>query len=287
MVNKGKFIVPESERIEYDRLVQRANRRIQRNIKYSEDFTSDVAKRNITGGYDDKTKWVSDKTVFSRSKVFESEKDYQQYKRHLEKWGASGTYEKSLEALDKAYYKSIIKALTTTAIDNGNGVLYENGQLPRNLAKKIKDLTLEQKMSFFDGGDPTEDIEANGWDSWDYIGVDRDEFVDITEAHINKLKGIVPSDNYKPLATQKPKKKKPNATAKKTISKSKKKTAKKKKKISKKTIRKVKKIIKKTVKGAVKNVNERAITPGQPGSVKHGKALQPPKNKTIKNFNQD
>lgn len=264
--NNGKYIVPEAERVEYDRLVQRANRRIKKNIQLAEGLKSDIARRSLTFDYENKDKWASDKTVFSRSKVFESEKEYKQYVRHLEQWGAPGEYSKSEQVLREQYYKSIVKALTTTAIDNGNGVLLKNGRLPGNLNAKIKALSTDQMLSFFDVGDPTEDIEKNGWDSWDYIGVDRDEFVDITEAHINKLKKLYPAPTdvknedgtYKltPAKKKKPTKKKP---------------AKKKKKKTK-------------VKFSIKN---RAVSSGRAGTVKHGKALQPPKNKTIKNFNQD
>lgn len=268
---KGKFIVPEAERVEYDRLVQRANRRIKKNIGIAEGLKSDIARRSLTFGYDNKDKWATDKTVFSRSKVFEDEKEYKQYRRHLEQWGTPGDYAKSEAVLRNRYYKSIIRALTTTAIDNGNGILLESGRLPGNINAKIKSLSTDQLLSFFDVADPTEDIEKNAWDSHTYIGIDRDEFIDITEAHLNKLKQLypAPTDVKNEDGTYKltpPKKKKP----------AKKKPAKKTKAKTKKNKSKAKITIK-----------SRAVSSGRAGTVKHGKALQPKQNKTIKNFNKD
>lgn len=206
MATSKKFVIPLEEQKEFDLMVQRANRRMQATFKYmqQEDIKDDKTQRALIGAYASAENWHTARTVFSRSKRFESEKDYQQYKRHVLQWGEGGDYIRSPENVKKDYYKAIIKALTTTAIDNANGVLDERGRLPGDLARKIKNLTLEQMVHFFDN-DPTQTIEYAGWSSDDYIGVDEDEFVDITVSHLKALRQLYPKKRKK--TTKKRKKK--------------------------------------------------------------------------------
>ena len=213
----NKYIVPENEQREFDLLVQRANRRVLSNLKQIEknNITSENTVRSLMGDYADSKEWLTKKTPFSRAKKFNSEKDYRQYVRHISQWGAEGDdFTRSEDAIKERYYKSIIQALTTTAIDNGNGVLTKTGRLPGNLAKKIRELSLEQLTNFFDHSDPTESIESQGWGSENYIGVDREEFVDITKSHIDALKELFPDTNQT-TTTKTKKKKKAKKTAKK------------------------------------------------------------------------
>lgn len=202
----NKFTVPSADRKEFDLMVQRANRRIQASLRYIQQngIESDNAQRALVGDYADINAWHTSKTVFSRSKTFASEKAYRQYVRHVEQWGGKN-FERSVESVKEGYYKAIIQALTTTAIDNGNGVLTAKGTLPGGLAKKIRELSLEQMANFFEHSDPTEDIEYQGFRSDEYIGVDRGEFVDITTARLNALSNIFPN---KAPAKPTPKKKK-------------------------------------------------------------------------------
>ena len=206
----NKFVVPSADRKEFDLMVQRANRRIQASLKYiqNEGITSESTQRALVGDYSDVSAWHTSKTTFSRAKTFASEKAYNQFVRHVQQWGGK-EYERSVENVKEGYYKSIIQALTTTAIDNGNGVLTAKGKLPGNLAKKIRELSLEQMTNFFEHSDPTESIESQGWASEDYIGVDRGEFVDITVGHLNSLKQLFPEQNQKaPVKKRKGRKKK-------------------------------------------------------------------------------
>lgn len=205
----AKFKVPKEERQEFDLLVQRANRRVLANLKQvaKDKITSDTAIRSLLGDYADSSEWLTKRTPFSRSKTFESEKAYKQYIRHISQWGGDD-FIRSEEAIKQRYYKNIIQALTTTAIDNGNGVLTKTGRLPGNLAKKIRELSLEQLTNFFDHADPTESIETQGFGSENYLGVDRKEFVDITEAHISALKQIFPDNSTKPKSSKTKKKRK-------------------------------------------------------------------------------
>lgn len=191
----SKFVVPKSDQREFDRLIQRANRRIQANLKYiqQEEIKSEVAKRALLGDYTSQSNWAGSKSPFSRSKTFASEKAYKQYLRHVEQWGAKGSYDRSEEKLKEGYYKAIINALTTTALDNGGGgILTKTGRLPNNLARDVKNMTLEQMTHFFAEADPSEDLEYMPYSGEDYIGVDRQTFVDITRSKINTLKKIYP-----------------------------------------------------------------------------------------------
>lgn len=208
MAKISKYIVPVEEQKEFQLLVQRANRRMQSNLKYieKEGITSEAGQRALVGDYTDRSAWSSSKTVFSRSKTFESEKEYKQFRRHIEKWGGPD-FERSPDKIKEGYYKAIIQALTTTAIDNGNGVLLKSGKLPGNLAKHIRDLSLEQMSNFFAYNDITENIESQGWRSDEYIGVDRGEFVEITKSHINSLKQLYPTKSI-PKAKTRAKRKK-------------------------------------------------------------------------------
>lgn len=203
MAKKNSFKVPANERNEFDMLVQRANRRVKSSLKYiqREEIKSDVAQRALVSDYIDRGSWASEKTVFSRSKQFESEKAYKDFKRHIAQWG-DVDFPRSVEKVKEGYYRNIIQALTTTAIDNGNGVLTATGRLPGNLAKQIKELSLEQMTNFFNHSDPTEAIEYQGWGSDQYIGVDRGEFVDITRAHLNNLQQLFPSSTPKEVKTK-------------------------------------------------------------------------------------
>ena len=79
--------------------------------------------------------------------------------------------------------------MTVSAIDNGAMV---DGKLPGNIINRINNLTLEQMTEFFAHGDPTEEIENQGWRSDMYLGTDPDEFADITNAHINRLRQLYP-----------------------------------------------------------------------------------------------
>ena len=194
MAKNERFTIPRENWREFDRLVQRANRKILSNLAYiqKEEIKSDVTRRALLSDYADPTTWHTQKVTFSRSKRFNNEREYQQTLRHLEKWGnrESPDY-KDPESLKKGYYKSIIQALTTTAIENG-GILDEKGNLPRNIKRRIKNLSLEQMANFFDHGDPSEQFEKQGFSSDDFLGVDEEEFNETLDGLLNNLRKLYP-----------------------------------------------------------------------------------------------
>lgn len=209
MAKNERYVIPVEDRKDFDLLVQRANRRIKASLKYiqKEDIKSESAQRALVSDYYNQSAWYTSKTVFSRSKTFANEKAYRSFIRHVEQWGGT-SFDRSVTKVKEAYQKSIIRALTTTAIDNGNGVLTPSGRLPGGIAKQIKELSLEQLTNFFDHSDPTESIEYQGWASDMYLGVDSGEFVDITTAHLNALRTLFPAKPKKATARKRKRKKK-------------------------------------------------------------------------------
>lgn len=177
-------------------MVQRANRRIRSSLKYIEknDIQTENTKRALVGDYISPTARHTPTTTFSRTKVFESESAYKAYKRHVEQWGGKENV-RTASGVDKAYYEAIIKALTTTAQEHGEGQIFtEDGRLPAEIAEEIKKLTLEQKVNWFETSDISEDLEYSEWGYEDYVeGVDREKFVDLTLGRINQLKEIFPN----------------------------------------------------------------------------------------------
>lgn len=205
--SKG-YTVPASERREYDRMVQRANRRITANMRYiqQEEITSESAKRSLLSDYVDRGSWATEKTVFSRSIKFKSKREYESHKRHLMQWGATdaqrAAYEEktgqalddhTVEGLKKGYEKAIIRSLTQAAIDNN--IPLENGRLPGNIRQKIKGLTLEQMTHFFYNDDPVGDLEYLPYSEVDFNGVDEAGFVDNVDTIVNSLQQIFPNAN--------------------------------------------------------------------------------------------
>lgn len=195
--NNDIYKVPKELRQDFSLLVQRANRRIMSNLKYiqKEDIKDPRIHEALLGVKVDHADWHTQKTPFSRSIVFRAKKtedgrtitaeqQYKSYTRALEKYA-----DRNIEEVREGYYKNIIKSLTTLAIDTGN--LDEKGKLPANLARRIKNLSTEQLVHFFDD-DPTERIEGLRWGSDDYEGADMDQFVDVTVAHLKALRQVYP-----------------------------------------------------------------------------------------------
>lgn len=190
----SKYIVPASDRREFDRMVQRANRRINANLKFIqiENIKSESAQRALMSDYADRSNWHTPKTAFSRSIKFDSKKAYEQYKRHVMQWGGKNA-ERTVEGLKAGYEKAIIKSLTTAAIDNN--IPLDNGRLPGNIRQKIKGLSLEQMTHFFHNDEPVADMEYLPYSEVDFNGVDEQGFIDNVDTIINSLEQIYPNAN--------------------------------------------------------------------------------------------
>ena len=212
------YTVPADQRREYNNLVARANANIKRSLEFiqQEQIESDATRRALLHDYVSPVEWAGQKAVFSRSVRFNSEKEYEQTKRHLSKWGDNTVAikkddkivgyapENSVEGKRQEYIDAITNTLTRVAIANTDGVLTKGGKLPGQLKKKISSLTLEQMTHFFDN-DPTDAVEENRFDSLTYMGADEDEFVSITEAHLDALKELYPKAHLKAMKEAEPK----------------------------------------------------------------------------------
>lgn len=198
MSKNKKFRVPKNEQREYDLLVQRANRRIKKNLKYIQqqniqDFNT---VRALVHDYATPEAWAGRNTVFSRKKTFATEQEYKQTVEHLKEWGKKTTkknpnkYDRSIAEIRKGYEKAIIKALTTTAITATQGVLTPTGRLPKGMAKQIRELSLQQLTNWFEVADPTEDVEVERFSTAEYFGMEREQFIDTFERRMNLLKSI-------------------------------------------------------------------------------------------------
>lgn len=205
--NNSGFIVPESDRKDFDLMIQRANRRIKASLKFiqQEDIKSDSAKRALVGDYATTSTWHTQKTPFSRSKVFSSKKAYEQFKRHVMQWGDVKN-NRSVESVKEGYYKAIIKSLTTLAMESGASVLYKNGRLPVEVTRAVKSMTLEQMSHYFDEGDAGADLDYLYYKWEDYAGVaDRDDFKTVALSHINTVKQVYLAKEVTPKKVKKKK----------------------------------------------------------------------------------
>lgn len=206
MAKNDKFIVPFEERKEFDLLVQRANRRIQANLKYIQQEgvkRGSALRQALLHDYASKKNWATKNTVFSRSKSFASQKDYEQFKRHVSNWGSKDSPTHTVKAVHEGYYKNIIKALTTTAQEHSDGtpIFTEEGNLPGGIAERIKNLTPEQIVNWFEIADPSEDIEHASWSYEEFLeGVNQEKFVDIVLTRLNYLEQIIPRQKAKSKA---------------------------------------------------------------------------------------
>lgn len=210
MAKNERFIVPESDQQAFDRMIQRANRRIKAGLKYiqQEDIKDRSTQRALVGDYADASNWATQKTIFSRSKSFESEKAYKQYVRHVQQWGDVKNH-RSVDEVREGYYKSIVRSLNTLAMESGAPVLYKNGRLPVEITRAIKSMSLEQMTHYFDEGDASDDLDYLYYKWEDFAGVtSREDFVSVALAHINTVKQVYGHSKGDKLPTPpKPKKK--------------------------------------------------------------------------------
>lgn len=151
----GEFIVPTDARAEFRALIQRANRRVKSNLRYIEKhgITDNEVKTSLAADFTSKGTWETKTMPFSRSIKFASKKDYDDYVRHVKKWGedrgAKGDFHAAPENLRKGYQDNIIKALNTVATRKGISLEKWGGDLPPAMIEKIEKMSLQQLFHFF------------------------------------------------------------------------------------------------------------------------------------------
>ena len=197
--NKG-FRVPDNDWNEFNKLVNRANYRILKNMEYiqQEGITSESTQRSLLHDFARPSEWHTNNSPLSLSRYFESEREYKQQVSKAKYFSNDETFGKDFTEIlnDKhnQYYKNIVQALNKTAIDYGQGVLTESGHLPKEITDRLKDLSYEQITNFFDIADPTEDIEQSSWSYEEFFeGVDRETFIEHTLNRLNYLQELFPT----------------------------------------------------------------------------------------------
>lgn len=235
------YIVPKELQEQYRALVQRANREIQKQLKYihNHKITNPHTVRSMVSSFDDPLKWHGGRTPNSRSikgrslwdekteqmkeVPFKNENEFKAYVRFLDKWGnktvptKEGKKQKKAEEdyikyrnfmnelgitptekseysnthpeTIKANYKgAIMKSLQEVAIKTLNLSL-PNNKIPKEIEKELDSLTLTQITSFFNGGDPAEDVEIAQFSSDEFLMADNlQDFIDIAISRIHAIK---------------------------------------------------------------------------------------------------
>lgn len=196
-----RYWIPKSDSQYFDALIDAANSKIKANLEFiqKEDIRDPATIRTLVADYSARSEWATKNLVYTKHKYqFKDEKEYRATVRHLEKWTDPGNADfKDPAALKEDYYKSIIRSLTTVAIENNVDILDEKGNLPKSITNKIKGLTLEQMRNWFDHGDVAEHVERNGFNSKDFLGVDREEFIETFNALTNNLQTLFPNANQR------------------------------------------------------------------------------------------
>lgn len=204
--NNEIFRVPQRDLKSFEKLVRQANKTIFDNLEYiqREEIKDSGTKRTILGRMYDTENWAGQSTPFSKGRIFKptytengkikttAEEEYKAYKRMLKRFGGRGN-EHSIEALHEGYYRAIISGIETLAVENGAPIFYKNGQLPVQIRRAVKSMSLEQMKHFFDQ-DVTEDVNVIRYIHEDYMLADtREDFVTVILNTINGLKETYPT----------------------------------------------------------------------------------------------
>ena len=204
------YVVPKSDQKAYRQMIQRANRRVQSNIKYVRDngISDNYVRTMLTGDFMNKRRWANTKSPFSSRTQFESEHEYQQYLRFVSRWGEDtgrrGGHKADPRAMEESYRDSITLAINGLIRNRGISLEEWNGDIPPELKAELKGLSLEQMTHFFRSVDP--DGQVDLYDS-DQVGYeDVDDFIAYIFGIIGELKKFYPVAEKK--VTKKGKKRK-------------------------------------------------------------------------------
>lgn len=185
------FKVPEADRQEFRRLVQRANRTLKSNLQFIKDnkIKDLETKRDLVMFYDKKRNWMKNKegkrgkSPLSRSISFKDEKAYKEYLHHLKEIERGGTGTKKT----KGYKETILDRLQRIA--DIHSVQLPDGKLSDEIKKAVEGMTLPQLRQWFTIGDPSEDMEVSQYGSDDFMGVDSyTDFANTTMKRISWIK---------------------------------------------------------------------------------------------------
>ena len=152
----AEYIIPAEHRAEYRATIQRANRRIISNIDYvrAEGIKDAQIRTSLVGDYYNKRKWATNTAPLSSTTRFKSKEAYDQYMRHVNKWGENtgrrGGYQADPREKLKRGKEAIYKAIFGLTSNKGISLEEWRGNLPPDMIEKIDSLSLEQINRFFD-----------------------------------------------------------------------------------------------------------------------------------------
>lgn len=209
----GAYVVPTDARAEYRALIQRANRRVQANLKYIQDneIRDNQVKTMLVGDFSSKRTWATPKMPFSSSTKFESKKAYDQYIRQVMKWGedtgTKGSFPAAPDNIAGEYKESILKAINGLVRNKGISLEDWKGNLPPELMDELDSLSIEQMTHFFRSVDPSGEVELFDSDQVEYEEID--DFLTYIFGIVGEVK------KFYPAAAPKPKQRKKHTTKKK------------------------------------------------------------------------
>lgn len=201
MAKKAGFVVPTEARAEFKKTIQRANRRIQSNLKYikEEGIKSNSIKSALAHDFTNKRKWATKSAPLSYSTQFKNEAEYNAYMRFVNRWGEDtgrkGGYiadpKRRIDVGKTAIYKAI------NGLMDAKGISLEEwgGDLPPALKEKVEGMSLEQISKFFEYTDVSGEDET--FDSDDVAYGDIEDFVDYIDSKVSAVQHYFPRPEKK------------------------------------------------------------------------------------------
>lgn len=209
----GQYIVPTDSRAEFRQMIQRANRRVQSNLKYLKDngIRDHQVRTMLVGDFGSKRKWATKNSPFSYKTSFASEREYQEFMKYVSRWGEDtgkrGGHKADPKAIEEAYRRTIYKAINGLIRNKGISLEEWGGDLPPDIKKRLDRLSLEQMTHFYRYTDPNEGgVEV--FDSDQVDNEDVEDFIDYLSGNLSAVEKFYPKAEKKTTKRGKRKKSK-------------------------------------------------------------------------------
>lgn len=209
---QGAYVVPTAEQAEFKKIVQRANRRILSNRRYLQDngIKDPYLTVRLVGDYSKKKAWATQKSPLSSSTRFESEAEYRDFMRFINRWGEDrgkrGDFAASPESIHRSYREHIYSTLNGLASNRGISLEAWGGDLPPDIRAKLDGLTLEQITRFYDYVDP--DLGEQEFDSEQVGEGSIEDYTEYIDGRLSALQRYYPKKLKKKKKSKKASRKK-------------------------------------------------------------------------------
>lgn len=210
MAKKAGFVVPTEARAEFKKTIQRANRRIQANLKYikEEGIRTNAIKSALAHDFTNKRKWATKSAPLSYSTQFKDEAEYKAFMRFVNRWGEDtgrkGGYAADPKRRMEVGKTAIYKALNGLMDAKGISLEEWGGDLPPELKAKVDGMTLEQISKFFEYTDVSGEDET--FDSDDVAYGDIEDFIDYIDSKVSAVQHYFPRPEKKKKKTRRKRK---------------------------------------------------------------------------------